>query len=410
MSRAAPTRSWLQSTIALAIRGALQSAYFILLVMTLGPTELGRYTAVFALVSILSSLAASGAVSMVLEGVSLRPEERATQMAAGMSRLLLNGAVVVPVAALLLVELPFFGLSLTLALMLTMAEVVAVPCADILSRALQGTGRVTAWNASLPLVPGLRLLSIATFAWLGPGDGPLLPAWILAQSIPLLLLGATLLAVTFREARPSLVRPGADHGWHYALSAFAQRTILDIDKVLMNSILGAQHVGLYSPAQRVTELSMLPIHALLELAARNAYQSGSSDTPPLQTLVRLLRRALPLASISAVATMVAIYCLPLLIGVGFTDSRSFIPALMLLPFTYSLWLTMRTVAFGYRMSSQVVRTEIIGSVIVILGNLLLLDKLGAIAAPLLLGLSQATMSMLLLRKLPTAGTRPSPLS
>ena len=168
-------------------------------------------------------------------------------------------------------------------------------------------------------------------------------------------------------------------GTKYAIGLFIGSSYLEIDKILILQLVGADAVGAYTVAFRVVSIFLLPILALMGAATSRLYASGGS-VPGLR-----LQRSLAITSVAyAAAASLCAYSLapamPVIFGDEFSASSAYVK--MLAP-----WI----VLFGLHQYAGICLTvsgrqpirsaiEVVGVALIVLTNMLLLPQIGPLGA------------------------------
>ena len=281
MSAAGKPESSASGTVALSlglvVRGALQAALFVVLARILGPAELGLFTAVLSVMSILCHFTGLGTGILLVRDISVDPAAYGRVLGRSV---LLTAVTALPVAALggviAFVLLPP-GTGSVLIVCVALAEAAVTPFVDLAGRACQST-------KSFRLMAGATIAPIAArlvfLCGLGVTAGEANAAqWSVAYLFASVVACAVIWWLTLaRLGRPTPAWAGAPaairEGLHVAISNVAIRANADADKAILARFASAHDVGLYAVAQRFVELAIIPILAALESSLPGLFRSG----------------------------------------------------------------------------------------------------------------------------------------
>lgn len=327
-------RNTLFSSAGLGLRAVIQAGYLILLSRWMGPEGYGFFAGSVATVILLGPLCGWGVSYLLSDRVGRDRSMLAPLWATALVQIMLTGLLLVGLVLLVSAWLLGQRVSTGSMLLLALAELMALPVANMAISASLAVDRGVSAACAMCLVPVGRLLAVAAFmllGWHGTPDsvaamhfggsvaGALVALWLVAQ------LGGS---PAWRQRLPS--REATREGTRYAIGALVGTSYQEIDKVLMLQLLGATAVGTYTAAFRVVSVFVLPITALMGVALPRLYAARGSVE------ASRIHRAVALAAIgyAVVATFVAAVVSPLLpyvFGADFAASRKYM--LML-----SLWI------------------------------------------------------------------------
>jgi O-antigen/teichoic acid export membrane protein len=388
-------RNTLFSSAGLGLRALIQAGYLILLSRWMGPEGYGFFAGSVAAVILLGPLCGWGVAYLLSDRVGRDGSMLAPLWATALVQVMLTGLLLV--GLVLLVSAWWLGqrVSASAMLLLALAELVALPVANMATSASLAVDRGVAAACAMCLVPAGRLIVAATFillGWQGAPDGvaamhfggsvagALVALWLVAR------LGGS---PAWRQRLP--LRQATAEGTRYAVGALVGTSYQEIDKVLMLQLLGATAVGTYTAAFRVVSVFVLPVAALMGVALPRLYAArGSAEASRIH-------RAVALAAIgyAVVATLVAAMVSPLLpyvFGADFAASSKYMLMLSLwiIPFALHQYAATGLTTCG-RQGARVA-IESAGLLLVVALNLWLLRAFGRGGAVAALLVTEAFMA------------------
>jgi O-antigen/teichoic acid export membrane protein len=317
----------------------LQSVYFILIARLLGPSEYGLYAGAFALTSILGQYSAMGSGTLFLRYVTADRK----QFSVYWGNILVTTAAfsVLIVAALSMFSGKVLGpdsRAITL-----LAAVANCFCFQLTASAakvfqtyeqLRITAAMTlANNFTRALAAGAMLIALhhaTAYQWSAA-----------TLTLSLLTAAASVAVVTIQFGRPSIsfaqMRRNLLEGFGYSFASSTSTAYNDIDKTMLTHYGMNAANGIYSMAYRIIDVATIPIVAIREAAMPRFFRNGIGGIRAAAPLaVLLLKRALPLGLLAAVAVFVTAPLVPHLAGNGFRDTVSALRWLCLIPLFRSL--------------------------------------------------------------------------
>lgn len=394
----------LLSTVGLGTRAVIQAGYLILLAHWMGAEGYGLFAGSVAAAVLISPLAGWGVSYVLSRRVSRDRSKSRALWATGLWQIALTGALLVALLMLASGFLLHARVSVIAMLLLGLAELIALPAAQLATSACLALDRGGSAAVSMCLVPAGRLVAVGLAALLGIAGSPDHVA-VLHFTGSILGLIATLFLIAKIDGWPAWraklsLRETTREGTRYAAGALVGTSYQEVDKVLMLQLLGAAIVGPYTAAFRVISVFALPIAALMGAALPRLF--AARDIAVSQRT----RRALTLAATSyaIVAVVIAILISPLMptiFGASFSEATHYLLLLAPWPILYALHQSAATTLTGCDRQGARVAVEGLGLVIIITLNLLLLRSMGAAASVLALLVTEAFMAAgcwLLLRR------------
>ncbi len=260
-----------------AIRAMAQSILVLLLARSLDADGYGSLGAALAIAAILAPLAGLGFNMVVLREASYGSGDR---------RLLLTRACALNLATSL-VLLPTFLLATMAAgvairldglLLLGISELLLIPMVDALLRLEQGLEHSARFVLISLCAPTMRLLSYGLLLWAAEPTPEVASYSFLAGAIAALAIAAII-----SSAKPRFVGMDREVRWKHAalgvpfsISGIAGRFQSEVDKPLVNAMLGQALAGVYLLAIRLAEVTRIPAVAIVEARFARLARAGAS--------------------------------------------------------------------------------------------------------------------------------------
>lgn len=258
-----------------AVRAVAQSLLVLLLARSLDADGYGRLGAALAIAAILAPLAGLGFNMVVLREASYGRSDarmlvtRACALNLATSMALMPAFLLASVAA---------GVSIRLdgLLLLGISELLLVPMVDALLRLEQGLEHSARFVLISLCAPTMRLLSYGLLLWsAAPTPEVASYAFVLGS------IAALALATAISTARPHVAGLGreirckhARLGLPFAISGLAGRFQSEVDKPLVNAMIGQAGAGVYLLAIRLAEVSRIPAVAIVEARYARLARAG----------------------------------------------------------------------------------------------------------------------------------------
>lgn len=344
-----PSPATLTLSLGLGARGALQVVLFIGLARLMGPAELGTFTAVLAIMNILSFMVGLGSNLLLVRDLAAAQAPAADLLGRSL-KLVFASALPLGVAGIALTVLVLPDVRLGAIVAVAVAELVFTPLSDLAMRFHQGLGQFRAM-AVVSAAPVLaRVAALAAIAVAGGSLDAL--EWCLLY----LLAGAVACAVIWSwlvrvhgGPRWGLggARALAATGSYLAASNVAIRTTADGDKALMARWAGAHDTGVYAAAHRLVDVVLIPVMAALEAAMPRLFRAGAAGG---HGILRLGAQLLSLPLLYACGAAVALYfgaaLVPWLLGADYRDGVAVLQWLAGLPPLMCLRYFLRSILLG----------------------------------------------------------------
>jgi O-antigen/teichoic acid export membrane protein len=318
-----------------------QALYFVVLARLLGAVQYGVFVGAFSFTSLLANYSTLGSGTVFLRYVSGNRSAFAPYW--GNILLLAFG-----IGGALSVVLHWLAphllnpASASLVLLAGIANCLCQPLTMEIGRIFQAFEQLritaaltvlTSFMRALAAVAMLLLLHHAS-AW----------QWAVASTIvSVLAAAAAALTVTVRFGWPTLSKKIiTDHGlegFGYSFAASTSSVYNDIDKTMLSHYGMNSANGIYAMAYRVVDIATMPVTSIQAAALSQFFQLGRSGLKATRELSnRLLRRALPLSLLSAVAMFATAPLIPRIFGQGFAESATALRWLCLIPVFRSMHL------------------------------------------------------------------------
>jgi O-antigen/teichoic acid export membrane protein len=178
------------------------------------------------------------------------------------------------------------------------------------------------WLRSMQVAPRIAAIGITYFA-LGLQTFEVLA---LAGSLGMLIAGtaATLIA-RGRIPRFSLSSEGLRQGSWFMGTQLVRASQQNIDRVVLSSLLDPTILAFYSAAQRIVQIGMIPLQAILRLSYPNFFRAGADGISySARYAMTVLPAALGATALTALALVAVAPLLPLLVGPEFEPSVQFL--------------------------------------------------------------------------------------
>ena len=327
----------------LSIRALAQTALFILVARTLGADGYGSLIAVMAVATFFTPLAGLGGQALLLRDGARDPQNLARHLG---DALRLWAISVLP-----LCFLAFLACRLLIPTALPAYAVAAIVLADLagssllelLARAWQALQRMGAFGAVMAGLILARLLTFLAFLTVSPLTPAHWAIWYAAATTCYLVL---VLVVAIQHLPSPLVSTKPTR--HLALAALpfafagtAIRLQAEANKPILARYEGLSGAGTFAAAQRITELLLLPLQALLETLIPRAYKAPD----PFEATLRLGVLTLGAAAAAGAALASTAPLLPYFLGPRFEPSLHAVRLLAALP-TFFVVRSLLTVALA----------------------------------------------------------------
>ncbi len=325
----------------LALRTLAQTALFLLVARTLGAQGYGSLIAVMAIATLFAPLVGLGGQSLLVRDGARNPANLTTHLG---DALRLWAISVVPLTVLAYLActlllppaLPAYAVAA-----IVLADLAGGSLLDLLARTWQAMQRMAGFGAAMA---GLILVRLAVFCALlaiAPPSPATWAVWYGAVTAAYVLLAGGIALRRFGKPRRSDTPFArlATAGFPFAFAGSAMRIQAEANKPILARLDSIAGAGVYSVAQRVTDLLVLPLQAMLQTLTPRALRAAA----PTRTVFALGAPALALAAGGGLVIAAAAPWLPLLLGASFEDAVAATRMLAFLPLLLAVRLLLGTV-------------------------------------------------------------------
>lgn len=313
----------------LMVRTAAQAALFILVARSLGAEGYGALIAAMAVTSFFAPLAGLGGQSLLVREGARNPAGIPEYVGDALRLWVWSAPPLILVALavcylILPASLPIYS---TAAIVL--ADLACASFVELLARVWQAQHKMAGFGA---VMTGLIVARLVAYYWLLGFPAPTPALWASLYFISSAVYTALAAAVAlhaFGRPRRSGRSLGAlsRAGFPFAFARSAMRVQSEANKPILARLDTIAGAGVFSAAQRVTDLVSLPLIAMLETMLPRAHLAAD----PLRAMLRLGRAPLLFALIGGALLAAAAPSLPALLGPSFANSTDMVRLLAFLP-------------------------------------------------------------------------------
>ena len=325
----------------LAVRTLAQTVLFVLVARTLGADGYGSLIAVMAIATLFAPLAGLGGQALLVRDGARHPENLPTHLG---DALRLWALSVVPLsllayltcALLLPPTLPAYAVAA-----IVLADLASTSLLDLLARTWQALQRMAGFGA---VMAGLIVARLAVFCALlafAPPSPAAWAVWYAAVTAAYVLLTGAAALRRFGTPRPSdtpFTRL-ATAGFPFAFAGSAMRIQAEANKPILARLDTLAGAGVFSAAQRLTDVVILPLQAMLETLTPRALRAAA----PARTVFTLGTPALMFAAGGGLMIAAAAPWLPVLLGASFGSAVTATRILAFFPILLAVRLLLGTV-------------------------------------------------------------------
>ncbi|ANX03468.1 hypothetical protein PG2T_04190 [Immundisolibacter cernigliae] len=373
----------------LAVRTLAQTALFVLVARTLGAEGYGSLIAVMAIATLFAPLAGLGGQALLVRDGARNPEHLATHLGDAL-RLWAISVVPLSVAAFvachLLVPpaLPAYAVAA-----IVLADLAGASLLELLARTWQAVQRMGGFGAAMAGLIVARLAVFCALLAIAPPSPANWAVWYGTVTAAYVLLagGAALrcFGIPRRSDTPFVRLVSA--GFPFAFAGSAMRIQAEANKPILARLDSIAGAGVYSVAQRVTDILAVPLQAMLETLLPRAYRMASGTLP----IYTLGIPALLLAIIGGVAIAAGAPWLPVLLGPGFVESVPVTALLAFVPAMFVLRMLLTMALAGRSQQTQLYDAYGLGAFISVAATALLVPAWGARGAAVATYIPEAVM-------------------
>ncbi len=314
----------------LAVRTLGQTALFVLVARALGAEGYGALIAVMAIATLFAPLAGLGGQSLLAREGARNPQDLATHLGDAL-RLWTVSVVPLCVLAYALCRLllpPVLAPWAVAAVVL--ADLGAFSLLDVFTRVWQASQRMGAFGAAMAGLIATRLLAFCALVAI---TRPTPNTWSVGYGAASIAYVAVAAAWAVRMCgRPRFstasIATLTVSGFPFAFAASAMRVHAEANKPILARVDSIASAGVFGAAQRVTDLILLPIQAMVATLAPRAYCRHRLDA---RTVSQLGAPCLAVALGGGMLLFMAAPSLPIILGESYAPAVGVMRLLAFLP-------------------------------------------------------------------------------
>ncbi|WHA42674.1 lipopolysaccharide biosynthesis protein [Agrobacterium larrymoorei] len=334
--------SYSASSASLLIANAAQLITFAILARSFGAEEFGRYVSFIAITSIAVHLCGLGASECLVRRVPQDPACFPRIFGHNLILTFVSGAVLVTLGTVVLPEFISFGettgQSVWVTFQLLLTNVVLVRLIMLSESIFLAHSRYGAANASVVGFAFIRTIAAALACFVfHVGTVEAWATWQLAAHLLILVLYAVF---AFRIGRPKYVvdRDEIRLGLLFATPFIFRAVRQNVDLLVLGFVAGAEVVGSYGVARRITDSSYMAIDALNRLVyPRLAVASMQGIHHAFRLTIRILGVALALGLVAAIVIFASASFMPLIFGPEYVSLPHFLKIMAWLIVLIAIW-------------------------------------------------------------------------
>lgn len=334
--------SYSASSASLLIANAAQLVTFAILARSFGAEEFGRYVAFIAITSIAVHLCGLGASECLVRRVPQDPVCFPRIFGHNLILTFVSGAVLVALGTAILPEFIRFGettgSSVWTTFQLVLTNVVLVRLIMLGESIFLAHSRYAAANASVVGFAFIRTITavLACLAF----QVETVEGWATWQLAAHLFTLALYAYFAFRIGRPQYVieKDEIRLGLLFATPFIFRAIRQNVDLLVLGFVAGAEVVGSYGVARRITDSSYMAIDALNRLVyPRLAVASMSGIHNAFRLTIRILGVAIALGLVAAVTITISASFMPLIFGPEYVSLPQFLRIMAWLIVFIAVW-------------------------------------------------------------------------
>ena len=377
--------------VAMGARGVIVATYLVLMTRWLGAMEYGRFAGAASMVLVLAPAAGWGAALLLQRRIAQRTADESETWRTA----LVQVAVVGCALSLLALTLGYFlsaPVGLKPLLLLAAAELVALPIALLAASALQVKDRPVLTGVTVCVIPAMRLIALLPLLLLS--IAPSLERLVTVHLTASVAGAVAALVIVRRTTGLTLVgRASATSMWAegtpYAVGAVLGLAHLELDKLLIFWLVGADELGSYAAAFRVAAITTIPVAALSSVLLPRLMASGPFVQARLGHAALLAAVASGLGA-SAVLAICAQWASDVF-GAGFEASSRLILAFIPWVFLYSIRLLLCNFMTGVGLQLARIKVELVGLIVLCVSVMPLVAGVGVSGAAWALALAEMSV-------------------
>jgi O-antigen/teichoic acid export membrane protein len=314
----------------LAVRTAAQTVLFVLVARTLGAEGYGALISVMAVATLFAPLAGLGARPLMVREGARDPGRLSGHVGDALKLWALS---VVPLCVLAFTICRFLvpsALPASAMAAIVLAEIAGTSLIDTLARTWHAAQRMGEFGM---VMAGLIIARLAVFCVLlgiAPPDPIEWALWYGVITGVYALGAAATMARTFGRPSSSRTRLAslAYAGFPFAFAGTAMRIQAEASKPILARLDTVAGAGVFGAAQRVTDLILLPLQALIDTLMPRAYRATSPD---MRIIFVLGIPSLVVATGSGFLIIVGARWLPMILGASYVEAVGIARLLAFLP-------------------------------------------------------------------------------
>lgn len=334
--------SYSASSASLLIANAAQLVTFAILARSFGAEEFGRYVAFIAITSIAVHLCGLGASECLVRRVPQDPVCFPRIFGHNLILTFVSGAVLVALGTAILPEFIRFGettgSSVWTTFQLVLTNVVLVRLIMLGESIFLAHSRYAAANASVVGFAFIRTVTAALACLAFQVET--VEGWATWQLAAHLFTLALYAHFAFRIGRPQYVieKDEIRLGLLFATPFIFRAIRQNVDLLVLGFVAGAEVVGSYGVARRITDSSYMAIDALNRLVyPRLAVASMSGIHNAFRLTIRILGAAIALGLVAAVTITISASFMPLIFGPEYVSLPQFLRIMAWLIVFIAVW-------------------------------------------------------------------------
>ncbi|MGB8593700.1 MAG: flippase [Candidatus Acidiferrales bacterium] len=300
------------------LRLAIQAAYFIVIIRSLGVSNYGAFVGVVALVGILTPFGPLGSGSLLIKNVARDKQLFPSTWGMALITLAVSGSVLIgTVLVLSHFALPAV-IPLRLVLLIAVSDILGLNLIGISGQAFQAFEQL-GWTATVNvLISGSRLVGGIVLVLVQRHPSALQWGYVYCGStLVVAIMAYRLVSTKLGPPELSFVRSLAEirEGFYFSVSLSAQTIYNDIDKTMLARMSTLSATGIYGAAYRLIDVSFAPVSALLAAAYPNFFRRGIGGvSSTLAYAKQLLRHALGYSVVICAGILLCAGVVPYILG------------------------------------------------------------------------------------------------
>jgi O-antigen/teichoic acid export membrane protein len=389
-------------SVAMFLRGGILALYLVAITRWLGVDNYGTFASAVTAAAILAPVAGWGAAQLLMQRISARPHLLGAELKSAAWQLTFVGSALVAISLIIAWKLNV-QMNLAALIVVSVSELLLLPATLLVATACQAVGDTRRTMIVICLSPILRLLSLGVAAAAGANGSPANAA--LVHLVGTLLATVISLRITEPVWRKNSSSSRAHNrfarlvrGTRYALGNAAALLYLEIDKLLIISLVGSNALGSYVVAFRIAMLAGTPVAGLSSVVLPRLFSlRGSGQRVKTERVALLVSTGY--GALAGAALALASPWLTLIFGQDFGDASRYLLLLSPWPMLYACKLALATQLTGAGQQGLRAIVESGGVMVALLAGWPLIASYGAKGAALALLVAEASMIvvMLLLR-------------